>query len=183
MKFFETPLKGAYLIDQEFKTDERGFFSRVYCEEEYQNYHIESNFVQINNSLSHLKGTLRGLHYQLPPYQEAKIVRCIKGAMFDVIVDLRKDSQTFLKWYAAELTSENRLQMYVPKGFAHGFLTLEDNTEAFYLTSEFYNHECERGIRYNDPVINITWPLIPSVVSKKDAELAEFNAEYHLREL
>lgn len=180
MKFIETPLKGAYTIELEKRGDDRGFFARAFCKNEFGNLNLDSNVVQINNSLSVDKGTLRGMHYQLPPKAETKIVRCIKGSLFDVIVDIRKDSPTFLKWFGSELSAENRRMMYVPKGFAHGFVTLEKDTEAFYMVTEYYAPEKERGIRYNDPKLNIQWPVIPQVISDKDLNHPDFNEAYHL---
>lgn len=134
-----TPLTGAFLIDLEKRGDDRGFFARFFCGKEFQGAGLESRFVQINNSLTAKKGTLRGMHYQLPPDPEVKVVRCIRGALFDVIVDLRPDSPTFRQWFGAELTAGNRTMMYVPRGFAHGLVTLEDDTEALYLVSAFYS--------------------------------------------
>lgn len=180
MKFTELPLPGAFLIDLEKREDERGFFARTFCLNEFKHHQLDANVVQINNSLSADKGTLRGMHYQLAPKAETKIVRCIKGSLFDVIVDLRKESPTFLKWFGAELSAENRRMMYVPKGFAHGFVTLEAHTEVFYLVSEFYAPDMERGIRYNDPAIGIEWPVQPEVVSDKDLKHPDFNEAYHL---
>ena len=134
----------------------------------------------MNNSLSAQKGTLRGMHYQLPPRAETKLVRCIRGALYDVILDLRRDSVTFGQSFGAELTAENRRMMYVPKGFAHGFLTLEHNTETFYFVDEFYSPEYERGIRYNDPKFNLQWPAAPVVISDKDKNQRDFNPAWHL---
>jgi len=175
MKFIETPLKGAYTIELEKRGDDRGFFARAFCVNEFENAGLDKSVVQINNSLSSIKGTLRGMHFQLAPKSETKIVRCIRGSLFDVIVDLRRNSPTFLKWFGAELSAENRVAMYVPKGFAHGFLTLEKDTEAFYLVTEFYAPELERGIRYNDPAIGIQWPFEPSLISDKDLQHADVN--------
>lgn len=180
MKFTETELKGAYIIELEKREDERGFFARAFCVNELGKLGLDASIVQINNSLSVFKGTLRGMHYQLAPKAETKMVRCIKGALFDVAVDLRKDSPTYKKWIGVELSADNRKMLYVPKGFAHGFLTLEPNTEAFYLVTEFYSPEHERGLRYNDPAINIQWPFAPSVVSDKDLKHPDFNETYHL---
>lgn len=174
MRFHETTLPGAYVIELEKKGDDRGFFARFYCTKEFAKHGLESNFVQVNNSLSAYKGTLRGIHYQLHPMAEAKLVRCIRGALWDVIVDLREDSPTFGNWYSEELTAENRLMMYVPKGFGHAFMTLEDNTEALYMVSEFYSPENERGIRWNDTRFNIQWPMHPVVISDKDKAHPDF---------
>lgn len=171
MQFVKTPLEGAYLIDLQKREDERGFFSRVICQKEFEEHGLETNFVQVNNSLSVVQGTLRGLHYQLPPKEEVKVVRCIRGSLFDVIVDVRKSSPTYGKWFGADLTAENRRMMYVPKGFAHGFLSTSPNTELIYFVSEFYSPEHERGICWNDPGLKIKWPGKPQVISDKDSAL------------
>lgn len=181
MKFYETPLKGAFEIELEKRGDDRGFFARFFCVNEFTEAGLETDIVQINNSLSRDKGTLRGIHYQLAPKAETKIVRCIKGALFDVIIDLRESSETFGKWHSVELTAENRKMLYVPKGFGHGFLTLEENTEALYLVTEFYAPELERGIRWNDPYFNIKWKADPVVISDKDKNHPDFNPDYHLK--
>lgn len=181
MIFNETPLKGAYTIELEKRGDERGFFARFFCIDEFDKLGLDRNVVQINNSLSADKGTLRGMHYQLSPKAETKIVRCIRGALYDVILDLREGSPTFGRHFGAELTAENRTMMFAPKGFAHGILTLQDNTEAFYLVTEFYAPELERGIRWNDPRFDIKWPLTPIVVSDKDRNHPDFNPEHHLK--
>ena len=180
MNFTETPLPGAYIIDLDKKGDERGFFARYFCKKEYAVHDLHSDIVQINNSLSAQAGTLRGMHYQLAPKAEDKIVRCIKGALFDVIIDLRSDSSAFLQHFGVELTAENRRMLYVPKGFAHGFLSLQDNTETIYLVTEYYAADRERGIRYNDPKFGIQWPVEPSVVSPKDLAHPDFDPAWHL---
>lgn len=179
MIFTQTPLVGSYLINLEKRGDNRGFFARFFCEREFQQAGLEYHFVQFNNSLTAHKGTLRGMHYQLPPTPEVKVVRCIKGALFDVIVDLRPDSPTFKKWYGAELTAENRTMMYVPRGFAHGLVTLQDDTEAFYLVSAFYSPNQERGLRYNDSTIKIEWPIPIQETSEKDRSWPDFDVEFH----
>lgn len=179
MLFNKTPLKGAYTIDLEKRGDERGFFSRLFCENEFKVNSLETKYVQINNSLSEKKGTLRGMHYQVAPLGEVKLIRCIKGALYDVIVDLRPNSPTFKKWFGTELNDKNRTMMYVPKGFAHGFITLTDEVEAFYLVSEFYAPEQERGLRYDDPNIDIRWPIIPIDISEKDKNWPELDYKYH----
>jgi dTDP-4-dehydrorhamnose 3,5-epimerase len=181
MKFIETPLKGAFVIELEKRGDERGFFARTFCKKEFEANGLNNEIVQINNSLSKDKGTLRGMHYQLSPKSEDKIVRCIKGSLFDVIIDLRPDSETFKKWFGTELSAENRNMLVVPKGFAHGFITLEENTEAFYLVTEYYSPEHERGVRYNDPAFGIKWPIEPIVISDKDKNHPDFNPNYHLK--
>lgn len=181
MIFKETPLKGAYVVELEKKCDDRGFFARFFCVNEFKQGGLDSGVVQINNSLSTRKGTLRGMHYQLHPRAETKVVRCIQGSLYDVIIDLRKGSPTFGKWFGETLSAGNRKAIYVPKGFAHGILTLEDDTEIFYLDTEFYSKEHERGIRWNDPAFGITWPIEPVVISEKDRNLPDFNEKYHLR--
>ncbi|MGA2801871.1 MAG: dTDP-4-dehydrorhamnose 3,5-epimerase [Verrucomicrobiota bacterium] len=181
MKFTETLLKGAFVIELEKRSDDRGFFARFFCEREYQQHGLNRHIVQINNSLSRFKGTLRGMHYQLAPRAEDKVIRCLRGALFDAIIDLRPQSPTFLKHFTIELTAENRTMLYVPKGFAHGFITLEENTEMFYLVTEFYSPEHERGIRYNDPRFGIHWPMEPVVISDKDRNQPDFNPAIHLK--
>jgi dTDP-4-dehydrorhamnose 3,5-epimerase len=169
VRFLKTPLEGAYLIELDKRGDERGFFARLFCENEFEAAGLETRFVQINNSLTVKKGALRGLHYQLPPAAEVKVVRAMKGALWDVIVDLRAGSSTYLKWFGAELTEDNRSMMYVPRGFGHGFITLTDNVEALYLDSAFYSPEAERGLRWNDPAIGIDWPAEPRECRTKTA--------------
>lgn len=180
MKYTAAPLEGAFLIDLEPKGDERGFFARFFCEREFEKMGLETHFVNINNSLSVSKGTLRGMHYQLAPKSETKVVRCIRGAIYDVILDLRPDSPTFGQHFGAELSESNRRVMYVPKGFGHGFVSLEDYTEILYLVSEYYSPEHERGIRWNDPTFNIQWPFLPTVISDKDGKHANFDPNTHL---
>ena len=180
MKFIPTPLNGVFIIELEKRGDDRGFFARAFCQKEFEANGLNRNLVQINNSLSKDVGTLRGMHYQLSPKSEDKIVRCIHGKLYDVIIDLRPESSTFKKWFGVELSSENRITLYVPKGFAHGFITLEENTEVFYLVTEFYSPEHERGIRYNDPTFNIKWPFDPIVITDKDLNHPNFNPNYHL---
>jgi len=180
MIFRPIPLAGAYLIDLEKRGDERGFFARAFCENEFRGHGLVTRFIQMNDSLSAHKGTLRGMHYQLAPAAEVKLVRCIRGALYDAILDLRPDSPSFGRSFGAELSAENRRMMYVPKGFAHGFLTLADDTEAFYLVDEFYAPQSERGIRWNDPRFGIEWPLQPTVLSEKDANQRDFDLSWHL---
>ena len=146
MQFNETPLAGAYTIELDKIGDDRGFFARAFCEQEFSEVGLVSHFVQVNNSLSADKGTLRGMHYQLAPKAETKLVRCIRGSLYDIILDLRPDSPTFGQHFGAELSAENRRMMYVPKGFAHGFITLTDNAEAFYMVDEPYAPDMERGV-------------------------------------
>jgi dTDP-4-dehydrorhamnose 3,5-epimerase len=179
MKFHATELADAFVVELEKRGDERGFFARLYCEREFGAAGISARFVQINNSLSAQRGTLRGLHYQLAPAAEAKLVRCIRGALYDAIVDLRPDSPSFLRWFGAELSAENRRMMYVPRGFAHGMLSLQDDTEVFYLASDFYSPQDERGVRWNDPRFAIRWPLEPVEVSPKDRQWPDYDPAFH----
>jgi dTDP-4-dehydrorhamnose 3,5-epimerase len=179
MKFDPTPLIGVYLVELERRGDDRGFFARFFCEREFSEAGLQSRFVQINNSLSAKAGTLRGLHYQLPPAAETKIVRCLKGALYDVVLDLRPDSPSFGRWFGAELNEDNRRMMYVPKGCAHGFVTLCDNVEALYLVDAFYHPDSERGVRYNDPRFNVAWPIQPVEISDKDRNWGDFDPERH----
>ena len=180
MKFHSTPLQGAYVIEPEKRGDERGFFARLYCEREFAQAGLVSQFVQMNNSLSTNQGTLRGMHYQLGEAAEVKLIRCVRGSLWDAILDLRHGSTTFGKWYACELSAENRLMMYAPKGFAHATLTLSEDTEAIYLVSNFYAPEKERGVRWNDPRFAIEWPIQPTDISPKDAAWRDFDPVYHL---
>lgn len=158
MKFTETKLKGAYLVEIQKIGDERGFFGRAWCQREFEEHGLNVGIKQINTSFSREKGTLRGLHYQTDPFQEVKFVRCTQGRIFDVIVDLRPGSPTFLQWDGYELGAENGRMLYVPEHFATGFLTLEDNCGMYYTTTEFYAPAAARGLRYNDPAIGIEWP-------------------------
>jgi dTDP-4-dehydrorhamnose 3,5-epimerase len=180
MKFLPTPLVGACVIELEKRGDERGFFARLFCEREFGAAGLDTRFVQINNSLSKDKGTLRGMHYQLGEAAEVKVVRCVRGGLWDAILDLRPQSPTFGQSFGAELSAENRRMMYVPRGFAHGLLTLEPETEALYLVSALYAPERERGIRWNDPRFSIAWPAEPKVISDKDAQQRDFDPAWHL---
>ena len=168
MKFTEIPLHGAYIIDIEPIEDERGFFARSWCTDELKQHGLNTQLAQCNISFNHKKGTLRGMHYQIKPREETKIVRCTRGALFDVIIDIRPQSPTYKKWFGTELTQENHRALYIPEGFAHGFQTLEDNTEVFYMMSDFYHAECARGIRWNDNTFTISWPLETTSISKRD---------------
>ncbi len=183
MIFHETPLGDARIIELEKRGDERGFFSRLFCEREFAAAGCEKHYVNINNSLSQNKGTLRGLHYQLGDAAEVKVMRCVRGALWDVIVDLRPDSPTFGQWFGETLTAENRLMMYAPRGFAHGILTLKPDTEAIYLNSTFYAPSEERGLRWNDPRFGIDWPIKPFEISAKDASWPDFDPAFHGVEL
>ncbi|MCG2673215.1 dTDP-4-dehydrorhamnose 3,5-epimerase [Bradyrhizobium sp. WYCCWR 12774] len=163
----------------EKRGDDRGFFARLFCQREFETAGVPMSAVQINNSLSAKAGTLRGMHYQLPPAAEIKVVRCIRGALYDAIIDIRPDSPTFGKSFGVELTAENRMMIMVPRGFAHGILTLTDDTEAFYLVSAFYGPEQERGIRFDDPRFGIDWPRSPVEVSPKDRTWPDFDPNFH----
>lgn len=168
MRFLETCLKDSYLIEPNKQEDERGFFARLFCKKEFEKKGLNTKWVQINNSLCKKSATLRGLHFQKSSHAEVKLVRCIRGMIWDVVVDLRKDSNTFGKWFGAKLSEENQTSMYVPKGFAHGFISLTKNTEIFYLVSNFYAPEAEETLLWNDSELGISWPIKPSVISKKD---------------
>jgi dTDP-4-dehydrorhamnose 3,5-epimerase len=174
MKFFETKLEGAFIIRIEKIEDERGFFARAWCKNDFEKNGLSKCIVQANISHSNKKGTLRGLHYQIKPFQESKLIRCVKGAIYDVIVDLRQDSLTFKRWISVNLSQKDYDMLYVPEGFAHGFLTLEDETGVFYEASQFYSPEHERGIRYNDPSFDIEWPIEVEVSSDKDRNWPDF---------
>jgi len=168
MIFRETILKGAFVIEMEKFEDKRGFFARAWCQKEVEANGLVSRVVQTNISFNKKRGTLRGMHYQVAPYEQIKLVRCTRGAIYDVVIDLRPDSPTFRKWTGVELTAENYTMLYVPENFAHGFQTLEDNTEVTYQVSQFYSPESERGVRYDDPVFQVEWPLPVEVISEKD---------------
>lgn len=175
MKFTAAPLQGAYIIELEPKSDERGLFARAWCRQELQSRGLVATIAQCNLSFTEERGTLRGLHYQLPPSEEVKFVRCTAGSIFDVMVDLRQDSATFRRWFAVELSAENRKMLYVPRGCAHGFQTLADRAEVFYLVSDPYSPERERGVRWNDPAFAIAWPLPVSRISKRDESYPDFH--------
>lgn len=179
MLFNPTPLRDAFTIDLEKRGDDRGFFARFFCVDEFERHGLETYFVQANNSLSTRRGTLRGMHYQLAPSAEVKVVRCLRGAVWDVIIDIRPDSPTFGRWFGEELTAENRRMMYVPRGFAHGILTLADEAELLYLVSDVYAPQQERGIRWNDPRFGVRWPIEPTEVSPKDAAWPDFDPAWH----
>jgi len=174
MIFTETKLKGAFVIDIVKNEDERGFFSRSWCVNEMKEFGLNSEIRQTNISFNKTKGTLRGMHFQIAPYQEAKYVRCTKGCIYDVIIDLRKNSPTFKQWIGVELSAQNYRMLYVPEDFAHGFITLEDNTEVSYLMTEFYVPGAGATIRWNDPLFNIEWPFNPVLMSEKDRNQPDF---------
>lgn len=174
MIFRPTGLPGAYVVDIEPRVDERGFFARTWCQEEFAAHGLSPRLVQCNISHNRVEGTLRGMHYQVAPAAEAKLVRCTRGAIHDVIVDLRPDSPTFLRHVGVTLTAATHTMLYVPEGFAHGFLTLTDDTEVFYQMSEFYAPECARGARWNDPQFGIAWPGPVRCISPRDATYPDF---------
>lgn len=178
MIFTETPLSGAFTVDLELRRDDRGFFARAWCQDEFERRGLSTRIVQCNTSYNNRTGTVRGLHFQRPPQAEVKLVRCTRGAIWDVIVDLRPESTTYTRWFGAELTADNRRMLYVPENFAHGYITLEPETETFYQVSEFYSPDHEAGIRWDDPAIGITWPIEPVVVSAKDAGHPDFTGSY-----
>jgi dTDP-4-dehydrorhamnose 3,5-epimerase len=177
-----TPLSihGAYIIELEKRGDSRGFFARQFCQKELEKAGVSFQLAQANTSFSADKGTLRGMHYQLGEAAETKIVRCIQGAIWDCVLDLRPDSPTFGQWFGAELSAENRRAMLVPKGCAHGFLSLTEDSEILYLVDAFYTPELERGVRWNDPRFAIEWPFAPNIISERDQKHPDFDPEYHL---
>lgn len=176
MLFQTTTLEGAWLIQLEPARDSRGFFARTFCVEEFAAQGLETNYPQHSISFSEHKGTLRGMHYQQEPHSEVKLVRCIKGAIWDVIIDIRPNSQTYRRWQGFELSESNGTQLYIPKGFAHGFQTVSVDVEVSYLISEPYTATAAVGIRYDDPTFAIAWPLPVSVISDKDARWPNFSA-------
>jgi dTDP-4-dehydrorhamnose 3,5-epimerase len=176
MIFKETRLSGAFIIEPQKLVDERGYFARTWCRNEFQAYGLNVDWVQCNTSWNNKRGTLRGMHFQTPPHAEARLIRCTRGAIYDVIVDLRPSSPTFREWMAEELSAENSLMMYVPEGFAHGFLTLECDCEVFYQMSEFYVAEAVGGIRWDDPAFGILWPETVQVVSERDQNHPRFHS-------
>ena len=174
MIFHPTELAGACLIELERREDERGFFARTWCEREFSEHGLNPRLVQCNLSYNKRAGTLRGMHYQTAPFEEAKLVRCSSGSIYDVIVDLRPESSTYLKHFGVKLTAGNHKMIYVPEGFAHGFLTLEDQTSVFYQMSEFYAPDQASGFRWNDPAFGIQWPAQVLVISTRDTSYPDF---------
>lgn len=177
MLFHKTDLQDAMLIELEARGDERGMFARTFCAKEFSDQGLVSEFVQQNMSVSAEKGTLRGMHRQIAPHSEVKLIRCLRGAIYDVIVDVRPDSPTYLKWQGFELTAENKRELYVPQGFLHGFQTLTDDVEVSYLVSAFYAPDAERGARHDDPAFGIVWPEEITVMSDKDRTWPDFSAD------
>ena len=177
MIFKETKLNGAYIVEFEPQADDRGFFARSFCKKDFEEHGLNPCVVQCNVSYNKKKGTLRGMHYQVAPYQEAKLVRCTMGAIYDVMIDLRPESHTFKQWVGDELTAQNCKMLYIPQGFAHGFQTTEDKTAVFYQVSEFYHGECERGVRWDDPIFRIKWPLPVAIISQRDSQFPDHSAQ------
>jgi len=180
MKLQSAGLQGAWLVDIEPQHDERGFFARTWCRREFAEHQIAAEFVQCSVSFNHRRGTLRGMHFQRPPHAETKLVRCIQGSVYDVIVDLRPDSDTYKRWIGVQLTARNRRALFIPEGFAHGFLTLENNTEVFYQISVFHTPESAGGLRYDDSEIGISWPEPVQVIADKDLAWPDFSAQSDL---
>ena len=174
MIFNETELKGAYIIEIEKLKDHRGFFARSWCQKEFEEHNLVSRVKQANVSYNKTKGTLRGMHYQLSPYEETKLVRCTRGAIYDVIIDLRPDSTSYTQWIGVELTEENYKMLYVPENFAHGFQSLKDDTEVTYQVSQFYTPGSESGIRWDDPAFSLKWPIEIKVISDKDKSWPDY---------
>jgi dTDP-4-dehydrorhamnose 3,5-epimerase len=177
MIFTETKLKKAYIIEIKRIEDERGFFGRSWCRKELEDHGLNADLQQANTSFSKKKGTLRGMHFQVHPHEEAKLIRCVRGAIYDVIIDLRPDSPTFKQWTGVELTQDNYKMVYIPEGFAHGYLTLTDDTEVYYNVTAFYAPGAEKGIRWNDSSFQIRWPITPLIISEKDASHPDFKPE------
>lgn len=175
MQFTATRIHGAYAIDLERREDQRGFFARCWCQKEFESQGLITSFVQANVGFSHKQGTLRGMHFQSSPYQEVKLVRCTMGRIVDIIVDLRPTSPTYTQWVSLELTADNRTMLYVPEGCAHGYQTLEDNTEVVYDTSQFYAPQHATGVLYNDPAFGIVWPLPVAVISAADSNWVPYS--------
>jgi dTDP-4-dehydrorhamnose 3,5-epimerase len=175
MRFEQTKLAGAYVIELEPRADERGFFARTFCEEEFAEHGLPIRFPQCNLSRNSRAGTLRGMHYQAAPDRESKLVRCCRGAIYDVIIDLRVESATRFQWFSVELSAETGRALLVPEGFAHGFVTLQDDSDVFYHMSEFFQPIVARGLRWNDPRFDVSWPRAPDVISERDANYPDFD--------
>ncbi len=176
MIFTETKLPGAYVIEVEKREDQRGFFGRTFCREEFEAHGLNSQVVQCNTSFNKRKGTLRGMHFQAVPFAEAKLVRCTSGSIYDVIIDLRPASRTFKRHFAVELSAANQRMLYIPENMAHGFQTLEDDTEVFYQMSQMFSAEHARGVRWNDPAFGIEWPADERIITERDRNYPDFVA-------
>jgi dTDP-4-dehydrorhamnose 3,5-epimerase len=177
MIFRETPLPGCWIIEPETSVDDRGWFARIRCDQEFADRGLETRFVQSSLSFSRYRGILRGMHFQVPPRREVKLIRCIHGAIHDVVIDLRPDSSTFLRHLSVQLTSKNRHALYVPRGFAHGFQTLEDESEVLYEMSEFFSPDHSRGVRWDDPTFAILWPIANPIMLDRDRSYPDFALE------
>ncbi|MDQ6603606.1 MAG: dTDP-4-dehydrorhamnose 3,5-epimerase [Chloroflexota bacterium] len=177
MQFTETRITGAYIIDTDRLADERGFFALTWARDEFVAHGLNPNLAQCNLSYNHRSGTVRGMHWQAPPYAETKLVRCIRGGIYDVVADIRTDSPTYLQWVGIELTAENRRALYIPEGCAHGFQTVEDASEVLYMITENYTPAAANGMRWNDPKIAVTWPHAVTVISERDARYPDFAAK------
>jgi len=178
MIFKELPLAGAFEVEPEIRKDERGYFYRFFCKQEFADFGLVHNWVQSNHSFTSEVGTIRGMHYQLPPYSEVKFLRCISGSVYDVIIDLRSDSKTFLQWFGIKLSAANRKMLYIPEGFAHGFQTLTKDCELTYQHSAYYTQGAEGGISFDDPAINIYWPLPVTQLSERDKNHTLINLSF-----
>jgi dTDP-4-dehydrorhamnose 3,5-epimerase len=178
LNFIPTILKGSYIIEPDSIADDRGMFMRTYCKKEFSSIGFNGEWVQMNHSFSFKKGTIRGMHFQKYPFGEVKLVKCIKGAILDVIVDIRKDSSTYLQWTGVEISAENKRMLFIPEGFAHGFQTLSEDTELIYHHSNFFNAEAEVGLMYNDPMLAIEWPLELTSISKRDLSHLLINKDF-----
>lgn len=174
MQITETRIPGASIIEAERVADERGFYALAWAQSEFTVHGLNANLAQCNFSYNHRRGTVRGMHWQVPPHAETKLVRCIQGGIYDVIVDMREDSATYRHWVGVDLTAENHRALYIPEGCAHGFQTLEDATEVFYMITEYYTPAAARGMRWNDPAINVAWPLAVTVISERDAQYPDY---------
>ena len=177
MKFIETALNGVFIIEPEPAGDERGFFARTWCREEFQRYQLNTTIAQCSLSFNKKKGTLRGMHYQVEPFRETKVIRCTRGAIYDVAVDLRRDSPSFGQWVGMELTAGNHKMVYIPEGLAHGFISLEDNTEVHYQISQVYSVQHACGVRWDDPMFDIKWPPGEKILSERDRNWPLFHAD------
>lgn len=183
MIFHKQKIPDLYTVELDKIGDDRGFFARFFCIDEYKDLGLDVNIVQMNNSFTKEKHTLRGMHYQVPPKAEARIVRCLKGSIYDMVLDLRPESPTYGEPFGIELSAENRKMTYIPAGCAHGFMTLENDTEILYLVTEFYSPDYERIIRWNDPSFNMKWPVEPEHLSEKDKFVEDFDKKHHLKDM
>jgi dTDP-4-dehydrorhamnose 3,5-epimerase len=177
MKFEETSLRGVWMLDLERREDARGFFARTFCDREFADHGLLTRFVQCNLSSNVRRGTLRGMHWQNEPKPEVKLVRCVRGSIYDVVIDLRRDSPTYCRWFGIELSAANGRALYIPAGIAHGFQTLEDNTDVYYHMGEFYEPSLADGVRWNDPAFGVDWPIADPVLSDKDASYADYQPD------